>query len=550
MKETIHNILPAAKSAGFLIPLFSIKTDRSLGIGDIGDLYSLIDWAADHNQTIIQLLPLNDVKEGDPSPYAAVSLFAVNPIYIDIHDVDDVTHSKAAQARLDKAVSSGELDLIRKAERVDYKKVRNLKMELLHDGFNLFYCEEWEKGTKKAGEFSAFIEKESYWLKDYALFTLLKENYDNKIWSRWPEKYAKRDHLAVTERARANSKKILFFEWLQWVFTVQWRKMLAYAHNKGVYLMGDVAFYPAYDSVDVWSKPELFLMNDDLSLSATSGAPPDFFNADGQNWGTPLYNWENMESEDFLWWQERIKRVCDFFDLYRLDHFRGFESFWSVPSGCKASEGSWVKAPSDKLLRRLIKVSLEERFVIPIAEDLGDITPEVHSLRERLGIAGYKTFIFGWGEGEASGIASGYRYPENYGRDFLATTGTHDTPTLYSWWKNLRDDERSALLEYLGLPDNSPFTDVKEAIFERIFNSRARFVIIPFQDIFEMGDENRVNYPGTFGNHNWSWRMPLTVEDLMSSKNVSFERSSRYLKKITSLSARAVSGRIPETTTG
>jgi len=546
MKEAVYNDLWATRSAGFLIPLFSVRTEKSLGIGDIGNLYALIDWAADLEQRVIQMLPLNDLKEGDASPYAAVSLFAVNPLYIDIHAVDEVMHSKAAKSRLKRAESSGELEAIRRAESVDYKRVRSLKMELLFDGFDDFYRNEWQKGSKKAGELSMFIEQESYWLKNYATFTVLKEIHDNAVWSSWPDEYGKREPLALEQLTVANSKRIIFLEWLQWVFTMQWQNMRAYAHKKGVYLMGDVAFYPGYDSVDVWSKPELFLMKEDLSLSATSGAPPDQFNIEGQNWGTPLYDWKKMESDDYFWWQERIKRVCDFFDIYRLDHFRGFESFWRVPSGVKASEGSWVKGPAEKLLHRLLKVSLEERLVIPLAEDLGDITPEVHSLRERLGIAGYKTFIFGWGEGEASGIASGYRYPEGYAPEFLATTWTHDTPTLYAWWVDLRDDERSSLLRYLGMPeDEASFTDVKEALFERLFYSSARFVIIPFQDIFELGDEHRVNMPGTFGEHNWSWRMPLTLEELVSGASGSFERSSRHLKRITSLSKRTVSAETP-----
>lgn len=535
----VYNDLWARKSSGFLIPLFSIRTTKSLGIGDIGDLFPLIDWAAQKGQKIIQLLPINDTSPGDASPYAAISTYAANPLYLNIDMIYELEKSKGRSLLLKEWALDGTLDIIRDSKRVDYKAVRAVKMGLLAECFDHFYREEWEHGGDMADELLLFIENEKKWLLDYALFRVLKEEFGDKEWRTWPHQYRCRNKDALISFERKKHERFLFYKWLQWVFVKQWNEMRAYAHNKGVYLMGDVAFYPGIDSVDVWANPQLFHMEDDFSLSATSGAPPDYFNPDGQNWGTPLYYWDAMESDDFSWWCNRIERTCAFFDLYRLDHFRGFESYWKVPAGSKASFGNWVKAPGEKLLAKLLNISLYDNLLIPLAEDLGDITPEVHEMRKQLGIAGYKTFIFGWGEGEESGKASGYRYPEDYSSDFLATTGTHDTPTLSEWWEEIGKNEREVLLRYLSLPYDISYDCARRAILTKIFNSKALFVVLPIQDILGLGPEERINLPGTFGEHNWSWRMPITIERLLAGTDKDFSEACKHLKALTFSSERA-----------
>ncbi len=533
------NDLWARKSAGFLIPLFSLRTEKSLGIGDISDLYPLIDWAADHGQSIVQLLPINDIRPGDASPYAAVSAFATNPLYINIDAVSDVAASKEAGVLIREWEADGTFNSLRVSEKVDYVAVRAVKMALLKEGFQTFLKNEWEAHTERGDALALFIDSERHWLQDYAAFRILKEINQETEWRSWQDEYRFRDGNALNVLADVNHHRYLFHQWLQWIFQVQWREMRSYAHGKGVYLMGDVSFYPGVDSAEVWSRRDLFQINEDLSLASTSGAPPDYFNPDGQNWGTPLYQWEKMEAEDFDWWVRRVERVCDFFDLYRLDHFRGFESYWRIPAGKPATEGCWVKAPGEKLLQQILKHSLCDNLYIPLAEDLGDISFEVHQLRRTSGIAGYKTFIYGWGEGETSGRASGYRYPEEYDADFLATTGTHDTPTLSHWWEALREDEKEALLHYLDLPPDPSFTDVKEAVLKKLFHSKALFVLLPFQDIFGLDPEHRINVPGTFGEHNWSWRMPVTIETLLSSRDGDLFQASSFLREMTRMSGRS-----------
>ncbi|MDT8316794.1 MAG: 4-alpha-glucanotransferase [bacterium] len=537
--DIVFNDLWAIKSSGFMIPLFSIRTNNSLGIGDIGDLYPLIDWAAEHGQKIIQLLPINDTSPSDASPYAAISSFAVNPLYIEISRIDEISKSSSARLLMKEWEADGTIETLKRSKKIDYVAVRAVKMALLADAFSVFWKSDFSKSTKKAENFNKFMKKEKAWLSDYALFHVMKEEFEGKDWRQWRDCHKRRESKSLAEYEEANLERLTFYKWLQWIFIKQWDEMRAYAHNKGVYLMGDISFYPGVDSAEVWAQPSIFQMNEDFELMATSGAPPDQFSADGQNWGTPLYNWDKMEADDFSWWKRRVEKVCNFFDLYRLDHFRGFESFWKVPKGKKASEGEWVKAPGEKLLQRLLKISLYERLIIPLAEDLGDISQEVHELRNSLGIAGYKTFIFGWGEGEDSGKASGFRYPEDYTPAFLATTGTHDTPTLFGWWENLREDEKWALSHYIGLSEPPPFEVLKEAVLKRLLESRANFVVLPFQDIFGLGEEERINFPGTFGDHNWSWKMPFTVEELaMASVETDLYRCGKLLKDETKAAER------------
>lgn len=532
--DIVFNDLWATKSSGFLIPLFSVRTNNSLGIGDIGDLYPLIDWAAEHGQRIIQLLPINDTSPSDASPYAATSSFAVNPLYIEISRIDEISKSPSAKLLMKEWEADGTIENLKRSKKIDYVAVRAVKMALLAEAFSVFWKSDFLKNTKKARNFNQFIDEERAWLGDYALFRVMKEEFGGKDWRQWTDCLKKRELKALGQYEEKNLERIIFYKWLQWIFTKQWDEMRSYAHGKGVYLMGDISFYPGVDSAEVWAQPSIFQMNEDFELMATSGAPPDQFSADGQNWGTPLYNWDKMEGDDFSWWKRRVEKVCNFFDLYRLDHFRGFESFWKVPKGKKASEGEWVKAPGERLLQRLLKISLYERLIIPMAEDLGDISQEVHELRNSLGIAGYKTFIFGWGEGEDSGKASGFRYPEDYAPAFLATTGTHDTPTLFGWWENLREDEKWALSHYIGLSEPPHFEVMKEAILKRLLESKANFVVLPFQDIFGLGEEERINFPGTFGDHNWSWRMPFTVEELaMAKAETDLYRCSALLREET-----------------
>ncbi|MDH4099595.1 MAG: 4-alpha-glucanotransferase [Nitrospirota bacterium] len=541
----VYNALWARRSAGVLVPLFSIRSERSLGIGDTGDLYRLVDWAAATHQGVIQLLPINDTSPHDVSPYSALSAYAANILYIDVLSVDDVAQSEEAQALLKEWEDDGTLDSLRHSRSVDYTAVRAVKLGLLGRGFKWFMKHEWESSSLRRNRFEAYMAANHWWLDDYAIFMTLKEHFHWQDWREWPEGLRNREPEVMDELLQASAERILFFKYLQWTLAVQWRKARNYAHERSVYLMGDVAFYVCTDSVDVWASRHLFGLDEDLRPAATSGAPPDAFSADGQDWGTPLYNWEAMEADGYEWWRQRVRQLGHYFDMYRLDHFRGFDEYWRIPSGKKGSEGEWMEGPGDKLLQRVLEVSLYERLIVPVVEDLGYITESVHALRHRLGLAGYKTFIFGWGDGEASGIASGFRYPEKYTEDFLATTGTHDTGTLRQWWEDLPHYEREALLHYLGIPFpegqwdlGGLFDQVQSAVLERLFQSPARYLVLPLQDIFGLGREHRVNLPGTFSEHNWSWRTPFTLEEMLAGNRPEIDDANKMVRDMVNASDR------------
>jgi 4-alpha-glucanotransferase len=375
--KIIYNDLWGTKSAGFLLPLFSLKTEKSLGIGDIADLYPLIDWAAENNQRIIQILPINDTSPGDASPYAAISTFAANPLYISIDKIENLDQCERASKLIKQLHDDGTIERLKNNERVDYHEVRTVKLSILSEIFEDFMSTDWAHCTEKSDEFLVYMEKEKSWITDYALFCLLKEKLGQIDWRQWPEEYRDRERKALDDVDKERHEQWIFYQWLQWIFSTQWNEMRSYAHGKGVYLMGDVAFYPGIDSAEVWARRDLFQMDEQGNLKGTAGAPPDMFNWEGQSWGNPLYDWEKMESDDFGWWRKRVERECAYFDLYRLDHFRGFESYWFVHNDRSAKEGYWIKGPGEKLLHRLLKTSLYEKLAIPLAEDLGAITPEV-----------------------------------------------------------------------------------------------------------------------------------------------------------------------------
>lgn len=546
-EEPVYNALWARRSAGVLVPLFSIRSERSLGIGDIGDLYRLIDWAAATHQGVIQLLPINDTSPHDVSPYSALSAFAANILYIDINAVDDIGHSEEAQALLKEWESDGTLDSLKMSHSVDYTAVRAVKLGLLGRGFKWFLAHEMGKDSARGRRFQAFIEENQDWLDDYALFQTLKEHFHWQDWREWPEGLRVRAPEALEQLRQESEERILFFKYLQWTLAEQWSRVRKYAHSRSVYLMGDVAFYVCTDSVEVWSTPQLFELDEELEPIFTSGAPPDAFSADGQNWGTPLYRWDVMAADGFDWWRRRVLQLGRFFDLYRLDHFRGFDEYWRIPRGKNGSEGEWVEGPRDKLLQRLLEVTLYDRLIVPAVEDLGYITESVHAMRRRLGLPGYKTFIFGWGEGEASGVASGFRYPERYSEDFLATTGTHDTGTLSQWWEELPQHEQVALLQYLSIQTEGELLDmptlfglVRLKVFEKLFQCPARLLVIPIQDIFGLGKEHRINLPGTFSEHNWTWRTPFTLEEMLAGEKPGIGEANQMICTLVDKSNRSL----------
>jgi len=471
------------RSSGVLLHPTSLP--GPFGIGDMGaEARRFVDVLARTGQSWWQILPLNDPGYGG-SPYSAVSAFAGNPTLIDplaLHDAgwasDDAL--EALRAAVDP-----------KAPRVDFQRVTQAKDAYLRAAYEGF----GDSAEASAQEdFDAFCDAQSDWLEDYAMFSALKRAHGGS-WKDWDAAIVQRDDEALDQIAREHGDEMDFVMFAQWVFFTQWDALRAYAADKGVEFIGDLPIFVAMDSADVWADRSLFKMDASGSATAVAGVPPDYFSKTGQKWGNPLYDWDALEQESYAWWIERVGAMRETVDLMRIDHFRGFESYWAVPAEAPTAEtGAWEKAPGDALFN-----ALKEAFgQLPIiAEDLGVITAEVEALRDRHAIPGMKVMHFAF-DGDPNHPFLPHTYPEHC----VAYLGTHDNDTTRGWFDALPEHEKHHVRVYLS----SPNEEVVHKMLVKLLESRAALVVVTPQDLFEQGSEARMNTPGTTRD-NWSWRM-------------------------------------------
>ena len=448
------------------------------GIGTLGDdARRFVTVLAAMGMSYWQVLPLSPPSSGN-SPYSAFSAFAGNPLMIDLQQL----------------VSDGDLpstDRITGGQEhyVDFDSVSMRKMDLLRRSATTFL----KKGaTPLTLEFWHFCDT-TPWLHGYALFMALKRHYNGKSWDQWPH-----DTSLLTpesyERASVELQhEIGVQKYMQWQFFRQWRALRKYASARGIAIIGDLPIFVAYDSADTWSHRELFLLDTNGKPTAVAGVPPDYFTANGQLWGNPLYNWKTMREQGYQWWIERFRSMFSLFDIVRIDHFRGFEAAWHVPAGeSTARGGTWVPGPSHELFDALVAAF---GHLPIIAEDLGVITREVEVLRDRYNFPGMKILQFAFDSGPSNPYL-----PHNYHRNAVVYTGTHDNDTTAGWYYSRTDAQRIRVCEYLGYPGDGP-----EGIVRAALMSVAVTAVIPFQDLLGLGSEARMNVPGTAYN-NWKWR--------------------------------------------
>lgn len=505
MRFSSDIILPMSKNirkAGVLLHPTSIPT--KYGIGDFGEnAYKIIDLFSNNNISLWQVLPLGPTGYGD-SPYASRSTFAGNELLIDIKllyldgylDLEDV------------------LMLPVETQRVDYGLAREVKMPLLEKAAKTFLA---QGGSK---EYDEFVKEKSAWLEDYALYQALCAHYNDSRWfSAWPEDLKRRKKAALS-KARAEFKETIdIYKVLQFFFFSQWKDLKAYANEHGVSIIGDIPIFVAPDSVDAWTNVELFKMDEDLNQTKSSGVPPDAFSATGQLWGNPVYDWKAHEKTNFAWWIERIKGTLELCDMVRIDHFRGFAACWEVPADAKtAMEGEWVKAPGEKLLRA-VKEQLGDLPLI--AEDLGVITPDVEKLRDDNNLPGMKILQFAFGfEGDEFDKANEY-LPHNIGENCVVYTGTHDNNTTLGWYRDLDERTKDYVRKYFETDES----DIVYKMLRIMLMTKARYAIVPMQDILGLDGDARMNVPSTCGSSNWSWKM-----DEKYLKDDYFARFSYYIK--------------------
>lgn len=485
-------VVRQGRRSGVLCHITSLPSP--FGIGTLGDeALNFIDFLVLAGQTCWQILPLGVTGYGD-SPYQSVSARAGNPYLIDLFQLvrEDLLPSQAPE----------EYRFGDDPERVDFSLMWTNRKKLLLQAWKAF-----QKGGHEAldHEFKVFCVKEDPdWLHDFALFTTIKEAQGGIAWRSWPHAYQRRDPVTLLEFEQENQDQIQFEKFLQFLFFRQWQGIRTYAARAGICIIGDLPIYVAEDSVEVWMQPELFQLDENLTPTFVAGCPPDYFSDDGQLWGNPLYKWEAHKEEDFQWWTERMRFQLRLYDMIRIDHFRGLESYWAVPYGDRtARRGHWVPGPADALFEAM------ERELGPlpvIAEDLGYMTKEVYAFRERTGFPGMKVLQFAF-DPEAT---SDY-LPHNLTENAVLYTGTHDNDTIAGWFEAADPKEIAFARAYLGLSEAEGLVN---GMMRGAATSVCHTVIYQMQDLLGLGDESRMNRPGT-ADGNWTWRMRpdvLTVE--------------------------------------
>lgn len=477
---------------------------RGDAIGTLGpEAYAFVDWLEKAGQKLWQILPLNPTGFGD-SPYASFSAFAGNPYLID----------------LERLVKEGDLTLSEygaynppghTAGRVDFGWLYQNKFPILQKAFERFVLK--GKGRRKAA-FEKFCEENKSWLDDYALFMAIKAGRGGQSWGDW-EKELRAYGTSVNLSEAIIEEERDFVKYIQWVFFDQWGQLRKYANSKNIRIIGDMPMFVAYDSSDVWSHQDLFFLDSEGHSTVVAGVPPDYFSETGQLWGNPLYKWETMKKNGYEWWINRIATLLKLCDIVRIDHFRAFSQYWEVKAGePTAINGDWVDGPGEDFFEAL---NAAFKGGIPIiAEDLGLITPDVEKLRDDFDLPGMKIFEFApWGEDqfEQDGVHFEFkvhRYlPENYPKNCVAYLGTHDNDTFSSWYKKLPDEAKQNIRAYLDEQDDRV---ILWAAVEKLWTSDANLVVVSVQDLLGLGEEARLNTPGTCGTSNWSWRLADMAE--------------------------------------
>lgn len=489
-EEASQRYLPRA--SGLLLHPSSLPGPHA--IGDIGDAsHRFVDFLQRSRQRYWAILPLGPPGYGE-SPYSAHSAFAGNPLLISLHDL----HRRGLLNAADVQASAGA-----PLHRTDFALARAFKLPRLFRAYQRFVA--W--GGEDRPEFLNFREEASVWLEDYALFMALKEAHGGASWIDWPPELALPTSRTL-DRARTRlAATIKFHRFLQFTFHQQWSHLLRYAHDHDVRIIGDLPIFVAHDSVEVWSAPDQFLLDSRGRPRYLAGAPPDYFSADGQLWGNPLYNWQRQAAEGFRWWISRFQILLSRVDVVRIDHFRGFQACWAVSPGQQtAACGEWTLSPGAELFAAVLAAI---RPFPAFVEDTGLITPEVDALRARFDFPGIRILPWGFlgpeafhGAGAIQPDAISRHLPHNFPRSCVVYTSTHDTDPAVGWFAALSCRDQERVQRYLGVERRN----ISQALIRLALSSVADSVMIPVQDLLALGSEARMNVPGRIDD-NWQWRL-------------------------------------------
>ena len=455
------------------------------GSGDLGPAaYHFVDWLVSAGQKLWQILPLGGIGAGN-SPYMSSSAFAGNLLLIDLAELRQRGWLDASDLAPDSAFSD---------ERLNFAAVVPWRMARLEKAAWRFAL---EASALERADQAAFAESQSDWLPDYVLFMTLAEANGWRDWSDWPAPFAQRDPAALQAASEQHSSRVAFWTFCQWCFFRHWRRLKAYANERGVKIVGDAPIFIAYQSAEVWARQELFELDGHGRALVVAGVPPDYFSPTGQRWGNPLYRWPAHADEGFAWWVQRVRRTFELVDVVRIDHFRGFADYWEIPaSEPTAIRGRWLDGPGAALFEA-IRSSLGALPII--AEDLGLLTPAVTDLRRRFDLPGMRILHFAFGGG-----CDNIYLPHNYDANTVVYTGTHDNNTTQGWWLEASDAERQHVRDYFAFKPEDEST-IHWVLIRAACASVADTAIHPMQDVLGLDGQNRMNLPGV-GEGYWEWR--------------------------------------------
>ncbi|MBQ2955511.1 MAG: 4-alpha-glucanotransferase [Clostridia bacterium] len=472
------------RAAGILLHISSLPSKYGIGCFS-KTAYDFVDWLYEAGQTYWQILPVGPTSFGD-SPYQSFSTFAGNPYFISL------------EALIDEGVLTEEecdaADFGDRADDISFDKLYHNRYPLLRKACS-------RSDLSRYPEYKEFVRENEWWLADYALYMAVKDSLGGIPWQQWPEDISLRREEAIEKYSEELKDDIEFYQYLQFKFFEQYSQLKAYANKKGIRIVGDIPIYVSMDSADAWANPELFQLDEKHVPVAVAGCPPDGFTADGQLWGNPLYRWDYHKEQGFEWWISRLKYCFELYDVTRIDHFRGFDEYYSIPYGEKtARNGHWEKGPGIELFRA-VEAKLGKNEVI--AEDLGYMTDTVRQMLKDSGFPGMKVLEFAFDARDSS--ATNDYLPHNYPVNSVVYTGTHDNETIAGWFDSISKDEQQMARDYL-CDSLTPKDELYKPFVSLVMRSKARTCIIPIQDYLGLDNAARMNTPSTIG-INWRWRL-------------------------------------------
>ena len=489
------------RASGVLMPVFSLPSKYGIGCFS-KEAYKFVDQLKKAGQSYWQILPLGPTGYGD-SPYQSFSTYAGNPYFIDLKTLVKeglLTKKECKEVRC------------KEQKKIDYEKIYQNRFKILKKAYRRF---------QKNDKYEKFLEENAFWLEDYCMYMAIKDAHEGKSWSEWEELLKKREKTALEKVKEELEDEIGFYQFQQYEFDRQWKKLHTYAKEQGIQIIGDIPIYVAFDSADAWAAPELFQFDEENNPIRVAGCPPDAFAKTGQLWGNPLYNWEYHQKTGYAWWIQRIRYCFQRYDVVRIDHFRGFDEYFSIPHGAEnAIGGHWEKGPGIDLFRK-VEQALGWKQVI--AEDLGYVTDSVREMVRESGFPGMKVLEFAF-DSRDSGCANDY-LPHNYPVNSVAYTGTHDNETIVGWWSSIKKEEQKLARDYM-CDQYTPESELYKSLISLIMRSSAKLCVIPMQDYLGLGNNCRINTPSTVGK-NWKWRVNSRQLSLKLQKEI-YDMALRY----------------------